>query len=209
MKKSSANTILIAGPSGAGKTTFLNLLHAKELPQEIQTMLPLDAHSWPVFEANDFNKDILVNADRQIVHYDTVDIRRYPYSCYDSDPRLTFLIAAESAIIITLEPDAGRLSQQFRHRHTSRRNKKSALKNTWFWIRQTLKKIRNNGSETYEKLDRGSLYESPEAIEYFRSNWSDFLSTIRQKSDGGVVTLTVRPDGTGANGKPVFALSAV
>ena len=53
---SQRNILLISGPSGGGKTTFLRQLREGTLAPEILARLPAGSGNWPVLEANDVLK---------------------------------------------------------------------------------------------------------------------------------------------------------
>ncbi len=206
MTTKSENVIVIAGPSGAGKTTFLELLKRKMLPETIAALLPKDVDEWSIFEANNLASDFFIHGEKQIVHYDTVDIRRYPQFRYNNDPRLSFLKECKNVLMITLQPKAEQLLEQFSHRQSMRNKKKSLLKVMWAKTRKELKRLFASHTSRYAKMDREVLYRSPEALSYFQKQWSSFLSELEHLPDTEIRSILICPNGYSEKGIASFVV---
>src|SRR5262245_29282278 len=71
--------LIVAGPAGAGKSTFLRQLRSGALPAKIMTKLPPGAEHWVQLEANARNPFLSTLSDEQkttviagvALHYDT------------------------------------------------------------------------------------------------------------------------------------------
>jgi energy-coupling factor transporter ATP-binding protein EcfA2 len=206
MSTKSESVIVIAGPSGAGKTTFLELLRRKMVPKTIAALLPEDVDEWSVFEANNIASDFFIHGEKQIVHYDTVDIRRYPQVRYNNDPRLSFLKECKNVLMITLQPKGEQLLEQFSQRQSMRNKNKPAFKVMWAKGRRKLKRLIAYNTSRYAKLDRDELYKSSEAVDYFQEQWNSFLSELEHLPDTKLRSIIICPNGYSEKGIASFVV---
>lgn len=134
---SQRNILLISGPSGGGKSTFLRQLRDGTLVPEILARLPAGSGNWPVLEANDVLKGkpvmetLLAATDGVALHYDIVLMHRYRIERYEDDPSLGFLDGAESLDVVFVRPDTALVKRNFMARQNEHRKKKSTISLLW------------------------------------------------------------------------------
>ncbi len=163
---SPARVLLVAGPSGGGKSVFISQVKANALDPAIAALLPPGCADWPVVEANDVMKDgrTAVPApasDGLILHYDITFIHRFALTDYTHDPFCAALLSAPPADVVYVKPDAQRLIDQFVERRDRHRGAKSASHVLWAdWVRLPLKRarLRRRGLPTREAHE---LYAEP------------------------------------------------
>jgi hypothetical protein len=142
--------LLISGPSGGGKSTFIRQLAANSLAPDILSLLPDACGSWPVIEANNVLKgnlspetlrNNLQQADAWLVHYDIVFIHCHGLALYQDDPAMTLLTNADSLTVVFIRPDCEVLRQQFLDRQIRHQQTKSTASLWWGrWVRRPLRR---------------------------------------------------------------------
>jgi len=139
---STQNLLLVVGPSGGGKSFFVDMLKARALDPAITALLPDDCLGWPVVEANNVMKnrqtgsELMPRDGGAILHYDITFIHRFGLADYTCDPFCATLFNAEQIEIVYLKPDRDRLIQQFIMRKDAHRKTKSRLNLFWAdWFR--------------------------------------------------------------------------
>lgn len=116
--------LLVSGPSGGGKSTFIEQLRNGKLAPAIRSLLPAPSDGWPVVEANNVLKEDLspvdfaqlVQAGNCLVHYDIVFIRKHGLRRYEDDPAMRLLAEAASLDVVFVRPDVAQLQTQFQER---------------------------------------------------------------------------------------------
>jgi hypothetical protein len=157
--------LLVSGPSGGGKSTFIDQLKLGSLPSDMTSFLPTGISEWPIIEMNDLMKgDLSLEMIRQVLdtsagciaHYDIVMAPRLG-TTYQQDPAIAFL--SETPLIgeIFVRPAPDELVRQFERRRTALESRKSASSRFWRKsIKQPLKdlsaKLRNKRTETTQRL---------------------------------------------------------
>ena len=125
--------ILVAGPSGGGKSTFMKRLSAGDLSNEIVRTLTIEAVGWPQTDCKTFLRDKQANLwdDLQgvVCHYDIMRPFSLRFDGYADDPGLTVLDAAKKKTIVSILPRSEWLVEQFCRRAEAERSSKSA--NAW------------------------------------------------------------------------------
>jgi len=110
--------LIVAGASGAGKSTFLKLLASGELQEEIKAVLPCRAETWVQISAKHFTgwlEGMKGCEEREaipglVLHYDLS--RGFKRGGYTLDPVLRLIDFAESITIVNLRPEPKQLLRQ-------------------------------------------------------------------------------------------------
>jgi hypothetical protein len=124
MIKRITHLLIVAGPSGAGKTTFRTRLAARHLPKEIAACLPSGAEKWPQFERLHFKSDPypwpseLHEIDQEQIPGVVLDYKVTKMN-YRADPALILLERADLITVVNLVPTLDRLVNQLSHREGS------------------------------------------------------------------------------------------
>lgn len=174
--------LLVAGPSGGGKSTFIRALTEGRLDASILAALPEGCARWRVVEANDILKNRIkaapsmdsASTDAAIYHYDIAFIHRFAISAYEQDPFCSTLKDAPLLDIIYVRPDLTSLLKQYRLRRQNNRAARSWLRRFWHYsVRQPLKriKLRKNGLPA---IDADDLYCLPGFSEFLLSRLGTF-----------------------------------
>lgn len=186
--RSPADIILVAGPSAAGKTTFIQHLTAGRLPVPLRGMFPDGLDRWAKLEGNVFVKrgasvaseSILPNIPQGaglIVHYDTVLIRRYGISSYHDDPVFVLLSRAQALIIVNISPPLPVLKSQFDARQSRMAREKGWLKSTWRTVvRMPLRPLRFRLRRAASKT--ADIYRNMDYIANSYREWNDFAASL-------------------------------
>lgn len=119
--------LVVAGASGAGKSTFLRQLDRGTLGPEILSRLPHGASRWPqtngfrirgrLEEARDEAGALLVGG--VVLHYDIMRIFETRISGYAEDPALAVLAKAAAITAVVVRPPDQQLA-----RHAARKSKR-------------------------------------------------------------------------------------
>ncbi|MGQ0671374.1 MAG: hypothetical protein ACT4N2_00635 [Hyphomicrobium sp.] len=205
--------VLVAGPSGAGKTIFINQFRAGTLAPELSDLLPAQAAHWPQVGANDcMKRGVGMNgvlpknwsAPGAVVHYDTAYIHRFGVSRYEDDPVAELFRRAKRAIVVSIAPPADTLTAQYDDRMTRMRGAKK--RSHLFWrdhvrapIERTL--VRLKGLEPRETRD---LYRDPDWIARCYAEWDQFVRGLVGTKPGSRM-LTLEPC-AGAERGPSFRI---
>src|SRR5919106_4497067 len=102
--------LLVAGPGGGGKSTFMAMLAASRLPTEVQRLLPARAERWPQSGTDRSKRGLrsLMARDRVVLHYDIAAPARRQES-YARDPVLAGLTSARQVTVVEVRPPQDRL----------------------------------------------------------------------------------------------------
>ena len=173
--------LLVSGPSGGGKSTFIDHLKLGSLPSEMTSFLPAEIGEWQIVEMNDLIKgdlslerlkQILRTSTGCIAHYDIVMAPRLGTS-YELDPAVTFLSQTPLIGEIAIRPAVDNLIKQFEQRRIALMAGKSASSRFWrTCIKQPLKelsaRLQGKKRETTQRL-----YETKGWLEACYSQWED------------------------------------
>lgn len=204
--------LLVAGPSGGGKSTFIRALTEGRLDASILAALPEGCARWRVVEANDILKNRIkaapsmdsASTDAAIYHYDIAFIHRFAISAYEQDPFCSTLKDAPLLDIIYVRPDLTSLLKQYRLRRQNNRAARSWLRRFWHYsVRQPLKriKLRKNGLPA---IDADDLYCLPGFLSSCYRGWERFLDDVANANPQSRL-LVVRPQ-TDPSGNPTFVI---
>lgn len=153
--------LVISGFAGAGKTTFMTQLAARQLPQEILDSLPAGADSWPQSEGRRPVDDLaaILGSDTRtsrlpglVLHHDLMVLSRLGLSCYAEDPSLELLRFADRTDVVLIDPPLKRLCNQRRRQVFGGRSRLETSLNylRWRFIRALLTGI-EQGANTLPK----------------------------------------------------------
>jgi len=210
---SNRHLLVVAGPSGGGKSYFIDLLKMNALPPDITRLLPGGCAEWPLSEANNMMKeglseDALLAASSPgsgtILHYDITFIRRLALTDYNRDPFCAALLDAERIDIVYVKPEKQRLVQQFNQRREAHRRSKRFTHLLWAdWIRLPLKRARQRrqGLPTHEAHE---LYDEPGFLDDCYAGWEVYLKKLTATVPNCRISI-VAP-AAGLDGAPSFVL---
>lgn len=174
--------LLVSGPSGGGKSTFIEQLAAGALPDDIAMQLPPGCAAWPVVEANNLLKDhwpldaaLAAAGDQAILHYDIAYIHRFALPGYANDPAAQLFQLGDRLDVVLVTPDADNLKQQFFARQQAQQRRKSLARRLWGdWVRRPLRRglLRLRGRPARDTAD---LYLSADWLRSCYAGWREFV----------------------------------
>jgi hypothetical protein len=197
--------LLIAGPSGGGKSTFIAMLLASRLPPEVRQLLPAGAESWPKTSADRSKRSLrAVSAlENVILHYDIAGPARRRES-YARDPVLAGLASARRLTVVEIRTPPDQLVNQFRSRS-------AAAEARWSWWRKRWRRyvleplLHGAGPLRWIKVpSKPVLYGQPGWLEACYAGWDAFVGATLKARDGAVL-IRIEPT-PGADGSPSFRL---
>lgn len=116
------HAVIISGHSGAGKSTFIDLLERRKLPIEIASLLPEGIADWPaVFQHSDLRQlpqkaRALGKSDHEVViHYDISEVW-LTHSSFEKDRILNDLKQVDQITIVHIEPEVDMLIYHLKKR---------------------------------------------------------------------------------------------
>jgi len=209
--------LIIAGPAGAGKSTFMRELSQGRLSPEIAKELPAGSDSWPRITANDIDSKGLDHLSPRsqgvglVLHYNTMRPYSKGFGAYASDPALLALNGFASCTrVATLVLAPTLLLEQYRARL------EGGTEQEWWEAPSRLRALRRNvrnliGAQprrlVTSKRDQSrliELYETPARLAQWSERWASYLEDLRQRWPD-VALLFVSPCGVSAD-HPKFSL---
>lgn len=103
--------IVVAGPSAAGKSSFIGQLRNGTLGGDIRSLLPDDAAMWPDIRETAIAERVA--GESVLVHYNVLEIERSGFRAELDDPSIQSLMRASALTIVNIAPDYDRLLQQY------------------------------------------------------------------------------------------------
>jgi hypothetical protein len=199
---SKRHILLISGPSGGGKTTFLRQLREGTLAPEILARLPADSGNRPVLEANDVLKgkpvmeSLPAGTDGVALHYDIVLMHRYRIERYEDDPSLDLLDGAESLDVVFVRPDTALVKRNFMNRQNEHRKKKSNVSLLWSrFVRLPMRCLLSpiTGKPTQSTED---VYQDDNWLAGCYRRWETFIGSLVERQPNAHL-IVVEPAGEG------------
>lgn len=161
--------LVVAGPTSAGKSTFIEKLLHEEATEIIQKAGLENISSWEVVNAKRVAELKRPEIENLILHYDFLRPFKTKIKNYPNDEALDLLHAADEALILTLWVEPGQLSKQFGEGEMKRDRKRDKV------TRKIWKDYGNPGR----------------VLEYYK-NWFAFSRTLPARHL--VISLTDEPE---------------
>lgn len=182
-----AHLVVVAGTSGSGKSTFVDQLLARDLPDDINARLPAGIHGWPVVGAS--MKPILPdNTDGFIFQYDMNGRGIAGGRDFDDDPALSCLSLTQIVTVINLRPSTGLMIDQLVAREGGGRTREQLLRERFWSPRQPLiRKILNKWQPWIDCKRRHScrrkinLYNQAGWLDGLYERWQIYLHSLGTK----------------------------
>lgn len=179
--------LLISGPTGAGKSTFLSCLESAKLDQQILKALPHGAADWSAAELNDILKGSLSSEECLTklenercgkFHYDITFIHSRGIANYEDDPSLKILQQADSLWVIFIKPNYETVRRQYNERRAQKLSKKSKISLLWArYGRKNLRRLKRIlKSDTKREL--GDPYSNEQLLIESYVMWHNYLKTL-------------------------------
>jgi len=154
--------LVVAGPSGAGKTTFLSHLASGALSPDIRSDLPDGSEDWPQVAARSLDNYLRTSSSTDAsaisLHYDLNNAVRFAASTFAEEPTGQKLLHAPEVVVVTIEASPERLIAQLAHGLQSRPQQQRAQDNVAFL----------------------ESYAEPGWLEAQSRSWRDFLDQLAQ-----------------------------
>jgi hypothetical protein len=195
--------LLIAGPGGAGKSTFIAMLLGSTLPAELRRLLPVGAERWPKASIGRRKRELraAMQVDNLILHYDIVGPARRR-EAYAHDPVLAGLASAQQVTVVDIRPPADQLIRQFQSRSAAAEERWSWWRK--LWRRSPLRVLLLVRGLFRRDRSKSALYGQPGWLEACYARWDAFIGETLTTRDGAVL-IRVEPN-PGADGAPSFRL---
>jgi len=212
-KQNSNDIILISGPTGGGKSTFLKSMASGNLDDEILHALPEGAADWPIIEANDILKGDIslrnsverIEADGRVrLHYDIMFIWSRGLNSYEEDPSLKILEHADRLWIVFLKPDQSTVKRQYHDRRVEQMKRQSAASRWWGrWARGPIRRLKHKVNLDPRK-DLGDIYMDEKLLSHSYDQWHKYIQTMRNRLPN-LQIMTVTPLAS-VDGNPKFSI---
>ena len=112
------------------------------------------------------------------MHYDTFFIHRAGLSSYAEDPIWPIITTAAKLYVVSIEPTASQLQDQFFERFHLHMKSKGVMRSAWH--RLVKRRMRQLNYKLFRKgmPDSASLYKSTDTIESWQGRWEQALSSL-------------------------------
>ena len=140
VEHSISHLLIVAAPSGAGKSTFISQLIAGQLPGEISEQIPRGAETWTQLSLSDISCQglpALLNARKDaaireiILHCDTVGRKIKDGKNFEEDPIHTIIEASQNITIVQLLVPAKAMISQLIYREVGIREPRQSSRLVW------------------------------------------------------------------------------
>ncbi|MFN3745566.1 MAG: hypothetical protein ACK4TL_12750 [Hyphomicrobiaceae bacterium] len=205
--------LLVAGPSGVGKSTFIEQMVGGHLPDEIRRELPEGAATWPQLQGKHLRAlgrtqpGILPDhlGGRLVAHYDTTYIIQRQLSAHEEDYAAEFFRPFVSLTIVSIETDIERLRKQVNKRRTTREKSRSLPRRLWArHVREPVRRQICRLSRAAGSARDADRYADPSHVETYLERWGMYMRSLVDGKPGACI-LRVEP-AQDPNGQPTFQL---
>jgi hypothetical protein len=163
--------LVVAGATGAGKSTFLEVLTSGKLQSEVKSLLPENVGSWILLSKRREEQTSAITEwtagprpPNVIVEYTLNNGKgQNPYA---TDDRLRLIKTADAVTIITLRASPERFASQLRHLM------RPAWWQRWLKSRRTLNEQEKRGERWFE------LYARPGWLDDIYASWEVYLAQL-------------------------------
>ena len=207
--------VIVAGASGAGKSTFLHQLERGELEPEILSRLPHGASRWPqtngfrirgrLQETTDETGVLLVRG--LVLHYDIMRIFETRISGYAEDPALATLAKAAAITAVIVRPSDQQLA-----RHAAQKSKRGRITRLLGSIERRFRMAMRPPHErvylTEDHRARHSRLAQSYLEEGFTDRWYDSWQSYLVSTAGTRLASAVAVRPVPGAGEPMFRLLA-
>ena len=192
------NSILVvAGPGGAGKTTFIALLRSGALPGEIRDLLPDGVEGWPAHMPGVFRNPHGSGppADSYVLHYDTTGPARKWGLDYAADQALAGLVTVQNVTVVDVRPTTETLIGQLEGRSAEANRRRGWAGRMWNRsllrsLLQPSKMLRRSG-----RFQKPALYRQSGWLEQVYASWDAYLANLQTRTK--LLLIRVEPAGWG------------
>jgi hypothetical protein len=180
--------LVVAGPSGSGKSEFLRQLAARRLPAEIASVLPIGASSWPQTNGRRMVRGRLPpgslwNAGGGlpglVLHYDFLRPFETAIRDFSSDPSLGVLAWAEEASVAVVSMRGDGLAARLAARPPKRRPIGRVLARLFHRLglrtREKRRRVYDPATEHARHRRLVELYLAPGFLEGWEARWLDYV----------------------------------
>lgn len=206
---------LLSGPSGGGKSTFVDLLRNGALPGDVRDRLAAEVAQWPVFDITNAMRRKIETAgpaavwsdlgatECAILHYDIISVVRSGLDGYGADPAFRLIGANDDLQIAFVRPEPEQLLRQFATRDHARLMAKPRPAQIWngrvlpAW-RRVVEAVGGVGRPEHR------LYANGATVTALYDQWLAFAGGLA-RGHGGHPVLALAPC-SDARGRPSFEL---
>ena len=184
-----ARLLVVAGPSGSGKSLFLRRLAAGKLPAEIVGALPAGAEHWPQTNGRRMVRRRLAalpapaaeaRLEGLVLHYDILRPFQTAIADYDADASLAVLGWADevSVAMVTMprEDLAARLAARPPKRRRIGRTLARALHRVGVGTRGKRRRVYDPATEHARHRRLVALYATPGFLESWEARWNAYIA---------------------------------
>jgi len=201
-KISLPHLVIVAGTSGAGKSTFVDQLRGRQLRQEIYRRLPSGVSDWPVVGSS--KRPLFPRRAPGIVFQFDMNGRGISKGRdFGDDPALFDVAHARAVTVVNLRPPPGLMIDQLIARDGGGRTKKEILKGTSAWPLPQKSWLLNRILRSWNpRIDRDrlhscrrkiSLYDQEDWLDGLYARWEAYLLSLSAKGIG-VEQIFLEPD---------------
>ncbi len=195
--------VVVAGASGAGKSTFLDCLAARALPASIMAALPPGCADWPQTNgkrvigkgARNVALSGLMRVEGAVQHYDILSPFGAAAGSYETDLALGLLKRADRIVVVDIRPGRDVLRKHLAERLAARRippfilrligRHRALLAGAWLERVPGLhrltgnvfasRRVRNRQRRKDRHVLLHSLYERDDWLDGWHRRWDDYL----------------------------------
>jgi hypothetical protein len=213
------HVVVIAGPFGSGKSTFMREFVADRLPRSISDYIPAQAKTWKRTSGNELTRKGLRtvlstkgHSRGLVLHYDIMRVLTQGFDYHSDDPALKVLARVKAQLtVLTILPSRETLFEQFLERA------RDAEYEEWWGTPKVVRRLRRRLRARFLKfigkspkflkeghLELLKIYASDALLNAWIGRWETYLKHIGQARDD-VRLIYVAPDAS-ADGHPRFRL---